>query len=178
MITAVDKIDPKRISPDDFIVLIEISKGSKMKYELDKETSYIILDRVLFTSTHYPANYGLIPRTLAADGDHLDCVVLCSERIATNCLVRCFPIGMIVMTDQGYLDEKIIAIPFGDPEYRDIKSVDGLPKHILDEMVHFFTVYKALEGKATAVQTIVGKEEAKAKIAEYMMDFYRANRKR
>lgn len=164
----IDRIRPERITPDDFIALIEIPKGSKMKYELDKETGHLILDRVLFTSTHYPANYGLIPRTLAADGDHLDCVVLCSERISSKCLVRCFPIGMILMTDQEYLDEKIIALPFGDPEYRHIKSIDELPRHILDEMVHFFTVYKELEGKVTAVQTILGVDDAKSKIAEYM----------
>ena len=168
---AIDGVNPSRVSPGDFLALIEISKGSKMKYELDKETGYLILDRVLFTSTHYPANYGLIPRTLAADGDHLDVLVLCSERIAVNCLVRCFPIGMIVMTDQEYLDEKIIAVPYGDPEYRNIHSVDQLPRHILNEMAHFFTVYKELEGKVTAVQTILGVREAKEKISEYMRAF-------
>ena len=170
----IDKINSSRIAPDDFIVLIEISKGSKMKYELDKETGHLILDRVLFTSTHYPANYGLIPRTLAADGDHLDCVVICSERIACDCLVRCYPIGMIVMTDQYYLDEKIIAIPFGDPEYKNINSIDQLPKHLLTEMAHFFSVYKELEGKITAVQTIQGVREAKAKISEYMQAYAEA----
>ena len=100
---AIDSIRKERITPNDFIVLIEITKGSKMKYELDKETGYILLDRVLYTSTHYPANYGLIPRTLAADGDHLDVLVLCSEPIDTNCTVRCYPIGMITMVDQNYL---------------------------------------------------------------------------
>ena len=155
MITLVDKVRSERVTPDDFLAFIEISKGSKTKYELDKETGMLVLDRVLFTSTHYPANYGLIPRTLAADGDHLDCLVLCSERISENCLVRCFPIGMILMTDQGYLDEKIIALPFGDPEYRDIKSVDELPRHIVNEMAHFFTVYKELEGKATDRKSVV-----------------------
>lgn len=172
----IDKINEERIKPDDFVALIEIPKGSKMKYELDKETGHLILDRVLFTSTHYPANYGLIPRTLAADGDHLDCVVICSERITSGCLVRCFPIGMILMIDQEYLDEKIIAVPFGDPEYRNIKSIDELPRHLMDEMVHFFTVYKELEGKKTAVQTIQGVEEAKAKIVEYMQAFKAANK--
>ena len=88
---SIDQIDQARITPDDFVALIEISKGSKMKYELDKETGYMMLNRVLFTATRYPANYGLIPRTLAADGDHLDVLVLCSESIETNCLVRCFP---------------------------------------------------------------------------------------
>ena len=168
---AIDSIRKERITPNDFIVLIEITKGSKMKYELDKETGYILLDRVLYTSTHYPANYGLIPRTLAADGDHLDVLVLCSEPIDTNCTVRCYPIGMITMVDQNYLDEKIIAVPFGDPTYSSYKSIYELPSHKADEMTHFFTVYKSLEGKNTAVNKICDADEAKQKIADYL-EFY------
>ena len=101
-------ISPARINPDDFIAVIEIEKGSKKKYELDKETGHIILDRILYTSTHYPANYGLIPRTYADDGDPLDVLVLSSEVIAPLSLVRCYPIGVITMEDQGKMDEKII----------------------------------------------------------------------
>ena len=157
---AIDSIRKERITPNDFIVLIEITKGSKMKYELDKETGYILLDRVLYTSTHYPANYGLIPRTLAADGDHLDVLVLCSEPIDTNCTVRCYPIGMITMVDQNYLDEKIIAVPFGDPTYSSYKSIYELPSHKADEMMHFFTVYKALEGKEAVAGDVNGREAA------------------
>lgn len=160
----INDIDRKRITPDDFVALIEITKGSKMKYELDKETGYMILDRVLYTSTHYPSNYGLIPCTLAEDGDQLDVLVLCSEQIASNSLVRCYPIGMIVMTDQNYVDEKILAIPFGDPEYNKYTSIDELPMHKLDEMVHFFSVYKQLEGKETAVQMTRGTLAAKKSI--------------
>ncbi len=171
----IDKISPSRIAPGDFVALIEISKGSKKKYELDKETGYIMLDRVLYTSTHYPANYGLIPRTLAADGDHLDVLVLCSEPIETNCLVRCYPIGVIVMTDQQFLDEKIIAIPINDPEYNTYTNINQLPKHKMDEMVHFFSVYKQLEGKETAFQQIEGPEEAKKIIASYMHAFFKEN---
>ncbi|MDD4291420.1 MAG: inorganic diphosphatase [Clostridia bacterium] len=167
----IDKIDEKRITPHDFVVLVEITKGSKKKYELDKETGYMILDRVLYTSTHYPANYGLIPRTLASDGDHLDVLVLCSEQIETNCLVRCYAIGMIVMVDQDYLDEKIIAIPFGDPAYNTYTSINQLPSHITKEMMHFFSVYKALEGKQTAVQTVFDANRAKEKIIECMQAF-------
>lgn len=175
MITPIDKINNKRISPDDFVALIEITKGSKKKYELDKETGYIMLDRVLYTSTHYPANYGLIPRTLAADGDHLDVLVLCTEPIETNCLVRCYPIGVIVMTDQDFLDEKIIAIPFGDPEYHKYTNIDQLPEHKMDEVIHFFSVYKELEGKKTAFQEIRGPKEAKRIIALYMNAFFKEN---
>ncbi|MEG1711097.1 MAG: inorganic diphosphatase [Clostridia bacterium] len=171
MITVIDKIDTKRITPDDFVVLIEIPKGSKKKYELDKETGYMILDRILYTSTHYPSSYGLIPRTLAADGDHLDVLVLCSELIETNTLVRCYPIGMITMKDQQSADEKIIAIPFGDPAYNSYTSIMQLPRHITQEMMHFFSVYKALEGKQTAVETIHNTEAAKEKIRECMDEF-------
>ena len=108
-------IDPKRISPNDFIAVVEIPKGSKNKYELDKETGLIILDRVLYTSTHYPANYGFIPLTFADDLDPLDVVVLCSEPLDPLTLVRCYPVGVIKMLDNGRSDEKIIAIPFSDP---------------------------------------------------------------
>ena len=110
-------IDEKRIRPNNFIAFIEIERGSKNKYELDKETGMIILDRVLFTATHYPMNYGFIPLTLADDGDPLDVFVLCSETIESGALVKCFPIGIVNMTDQSEQDEKIIAVPFGDPVY-------------------------------------------------------------
>ena len=105
-------IAPERIQPEDFIAIIEIEKGSKRKYELDKETGLLVLDRVLYTSTHYPANYGFIPRTYADDGDPLDVLVLCSEAIDPLVMVRCYPIGVISMVDDNMNDEKIIAIPF------------------------------------------------------------------
>ena len=153
-------ISPKRISPDDFIAVIEIPKGSKKKYELDKETGHIILDRILYTATHYPANYGLIPRTLGDDGDPLDVVVLCSEMLETMTLVRCYPIGVITMIDQGKNDEKIIAIPFNDPNYNSYRDISELPHHVFDEMQHIFTVYKNLEGKETAVDDVKNRETA------------------
>lgn len=154
-------INPKRISPDDFIAFIEIEKGSKNKYELDKETGHIILDRILHTSTHYPANYGLIPRTYGDDGDPLDVLVLCSENIIPMSLVRVYPVGVISMLDNGEGDEKIIAIPFNDPTYNSYQDITELPPHIFEEMKHFFTVYKELEGKQTVVNEIQGAEEAK-----------------
>ena len=140
-------IAPSRITSNDFIAVIEIEKGSKKKYELDKETGHLILDRILYTSTHYPTNYGFIPRTYADDNDPLDVLVLCSEVIQPLSLVRCYPIGVITMLDQGRLDEKIIAIPFQDPTYNAYHDVSELPQHIFTEMTHFFTVYKALEGR-------------------------------
>ena len=105
-------MDSARINPEDFMVVIEIPKGSKVKYELDKQSGLLKMDRILYTSTHYPANYGFIPRTYADDLDPLDVLVLCSEQIAPLTLIRCYPIGMITMLDNGRNDEKIIAIPF------------------------------------------------------------------
>lgn len=147
-------IDSSRIKPEDFMVVIEIPKGSKAKYELDKQTGALKLDRILHTSTHYPANYGFIPKTYADDLDPLDVLVLCSEKIHPMTLVRCYPIGVITMIDNGRNDEKIIAIPYNDPTYNEYKNIDQLPKHIFDEMSHFFTVYKALENKDTAVDEV------------------------
>ena len=149
-------ISPERITRKDFEAVIEISKGSKMKYELDKETGLLKLDRVLHTSTHYPANYGFIPRTYADDNDPLDVLVLCSEKIEPLALVRCYPIGVISMVDGGHADDKIIAIPFGDPTYNEYKDISQLPKHIFDEMTHFFKVYKMLENKDTAINEAQG----------------------
>ena len=150
----------KDITPTDFSAVIEISKGSKCKYELDKETGMLRLDRVLYTATHYPANYGFIPRTYADDGDPLDVLVLCSEPIVPMTLVQVFPIGAMRMIDGGKLDDKIIAVPVSDPTYRGIKSIDELPAHIFDEIMHFFTVYKQLENKQTAVKTLFDYKEA------------------
>lgn len=145
-------ISPKRITPDDFMVVIEIEKGSKCKYELDKETGVLMLDRILYTATHYPANYGFIPRTYADDGDPLDVLVLCSQRLNPMTTVRCYPIGLITMMDNGHYDDKIIAIPFSDPSYNEYTDISQIPKHIFDEMSHFFKVYKELEGKETATE--------------------------
>lgn len=142
---------PRRITPHDFIAVIEISKGSKKKYEMDKETGMLILDRILHTSTHYPANYGFIPRTYGDDLDPLDVLVLCSEPIEPMTLIRCYPIGVIRMIDNGRNDEKIIAIPFSDPTYNKYHNINELPAHVFEEMTHFFSVYKALENKETVV---------------------------
>lgn len=161
----------ERIKKDDFLAVIEIAAGGKNKYELDKETGMIILDRVLYTSTHYPANYGFIPRTYADDGDPLDVLVLCQERIDSLVLVRCYPIGVIKMIDNGKIDEKIIALPFNDPTYSVYKDLSELPEHIFKEISHFFEVYKFLENKETAVNEILGRKEAE-KIIEKCLKSY------
>ena len=168
-------VDPKRISPENFLSVIEIPQGSKKKYELDKATGLIILDRILYTSTHYPANYGFIPRTYGDDGDPLDVLVLCSEILDPLTLVQCYPIGYISMLDGGKNDEKIIAIPFADPTYNTYKDISELPRHLFDEMSHFFSVYKTLEGKETVAGDVKGREGAQkviqAAIANYKDNF-------
>ena len=159
-------ISPKRITPEDFVCVIEISKGSKKKYELDKETGMIILDRILYTSTHYPANYGFIPRTYGDDGDPLDVLLICAEPLEPMTMVRAYPIGVISMMDNGRRDEKIIAIPYGDPNYNHYTNIDQLPSHLFEEMRHFFTVYKNLENKETAVNEVSPRETAISVITE------------
>ena len=164
-------IEPDRITKDNFYSVIEIPKGIKMKYELDKKNGLLKLDRVQYTSTHYPANYGFIPRTYAEDGDPLDVLVLCSEAIYSLALVRCYPIGVISMLDNGAKDDKIIAIPFNDPTYNTYKDISELPRHIFEEMSHFFKVYKQLEGKETAIDEIKDREAA-VSIVENCIDRY------
>ena len=164
-------ISPKRINSEDFVCVVEITKGSKKKYELDKESGYLILDRILHTSTHYPANYGFIPRTYGEDNDPLDVLILCSEQIEPMTLVRAYPIGVISMIDNGRNDEKIIAIPFSDPNYNMYKDISELPSHVFDEMRHFFTVYKNLENKTTAVNEVSNRDVAVQVIEKAINDY-------
>lgn len=166
-------ISEKRIQPKDFVACIEIEKGSKNKYELDKETGMIILDRVLYTSTHYPMNYGFIPRTLSGDDDPLDVFVLCSQPIEKMSLVRCYPIGIIYLTDRNETDEKVIAIPFGDPQYNEYTDISELPSHIIDELRHFLSVYKQLENKVVKVLKVGSHEDAKRTIKESLENYKR-----
>ena len=150
----------ERIKPERFIAVIEIPKGSKNKYELDKESGLLRLDRILYTSTHYPANYGFIPRTLSEDGDPLDVLVLCQEKLEPLSIIECYPIGMITMIDENEADEKIVAIPVNDPFLNGYSDISELPQHQFNEIKHFFEVYKFLENKETRVDNIVGKHEA------------------
>ncbi len=154
-------INPDRVKPEEFVCVIEISKGSKKKYELDKETGLIILDRILHSAVHYPANYGFIPKTYGDDKDPLDVLLLCSETIEPLTLVEAYPIGVMHMVDGGDNDEKIIAIAKNDPIYNSYKDISELPKHIFDEMKHFFVTYKDLENKKTSVEKLEGAKEAK-----------------
>ena len=164
-------IDNDRITKDQFIACIEIPKGSKKKYELDKETGLIILDRILYTSTHYPANYGFIPRTYSQDKDPLDVLVLCDEPFDPLVLVRCKPIGVVKMIDEEAADEKIISVCVNDPSMSGYNDISELPPHILDEIKHFFIVYKQLENKTTFVTEIDGVDEAK-RVIQASIDAY------
>jgi inorganic pyrophosphatase len=132
-------------------MVVEIPKGSRNKYEIDHETGRIYLDRMLFTATRYPADYGYVPDTLAEDGDALDALALVSEPTFPGCWVRIKPIGLFVMEDQGLEDLKILGVPTGDPVWRDVDRLSNVPSHLLRELEHFFTIYKDLEGKKTAV---------------------------
>lgn len=163
----------ERITKDKFVSVIEISKGCKNKYELDKETGMLKLDRVLYTATHYPANYGFIPRTYADDNDPLDVLVLCQEDIIPLTLVDCYPIGVLIMIDGNQRDEKIIAVAEKDPFLNMYKDVTELPAHISSEIKHFFEVYKQLEGKKTEVEEFLGRTEAE-KIIEKSIENYKA----
>lgn len=164
-------IKEDRISKDDFVTVIEISKGCKNKYELDKETGMLKLDRVLYTATHYPANYGFIPRTYAGDNDPLDVLVLCQENIIPLTLVECYPIGLMKMIDDEAVDEKVIAIAKEDPFYNGYKDISELPNHIFNEIMHFFEVYKQLENKHTIVKEILGRGEAEKSIEQCMESY-------
>ena len=164
-------ISPEEITPSSFSAVIEISKGSKLKYEMDKATGLMRLDRILYTSTHYPANYGFIPLTYADDNDPLDVLVICSEAINPMTLVKVYPIGVLTMTDSGALDEKIIAIPFADPNYNMFRSVFDLPSHVFAEIRHFFEVYKQLENKETVVNELQGPETAEKIIGNYIENY-------
>lgn len=164
-------INSERIRKDDFVAVIEISKGGRNKYELDKPTGMLKLDRVLYTATHYPANYGFIPRTYAGDNDPLDVLVLCQEKIVSLALVEVYPIGVLKMIDNNDSDEKIIAIAKQDPFLNCYHDISEVPAHISAEIMHFFEVYKQLEGKQTMVEKIMGREEAE-KIIQESIDNY------
>jgi inorganic pyrophosphatase len=146
--------------------IIEIPMGSSNKYELDKETGLLKLDRVLYSAVYYPANYGFIPQTLADDGDPLDVLVLGAEPVYPLTLVTARAIGLMVMKDQDELDHKVIAVPVGDPEYRDCNDVHELPPHRLAVLKRFFQDYKTLEEKSVIVDDILPAKEALPVIAE------------
>ncbi len=147
-------------APEKVNALIEIPQGSKTKYEIDKKTGLLTLDRVIFSSFHYPVNYGFIPQTLGKDGDPLDILVMCSESIQSLCLVEAFVIGNMQMIDTGLIDDKIIAVAAKDPTVNFITSFDALPPHFLTVLRNYFEQYKVLENKKVEINDFQNKEEA------------------
>ncbi len=133
-------------------ILVEIPKGTRNKYEYDKEMKRIRFDRMLFSAVHYPSDYGFIMNTLAEDGDPLDALVLVWEPTFPGCLIKARPVGLFRMDDEQGPDEKILCVPVGDPMWNTIMKLDDVPPHLLKEIEHFFAVYKELEDKKTGIE--------------------------
>jgi inorganic pyrophosphatase len=164
-------------APKKVTALIEIPQGSRAKYEVDKATGLLKLDRVIYSSFHYPINYGFIPQTLGQDGDPLDILVLCSQSIQSLCLVEATVIGNMQMIDTGQVDDKIIAVATKDPSVNHYQKVADLPDHFLLELRNFFEQYKVLENKKVEIDNFQDKETA-YKIISEAIDFYKESFKR
>ena len=159
----------------EFDVLVEIPKGSRNKYEVDHETGRIRLDRMLFTSTAYPEDYGYIENTLGLDGDPLDALVILQAPTFPGCLIRCRAIGMFRMTDEAGGDDKVLCVPADDPRQAHLRDIHNLAQFDLAEIQHFFEVYKELEpGKSVEGATWVGRKEAEAEIGLSRQRYERA----
>ncbi len=148
--------------------IIEIPTNERNKFELDKELGIFRLDRVLHSAVHYPGDYGFLPRTLGDDGDPLDVLVLMTIPVFTGCLVECRPIGLFHLIDRGKADEKVLAVPLGDPYSDGINELDDIRQHTLKEVEHFFQVYKDLEGVTTRTRGFEGAAEAREAISRAM----------
>lgn len=153
-------VDLGKQAPEIFNCIIEIPIGSNIKYELDKPTGLLKVDRILFSAVHYPANYGFLPRTYCDDGDPLDVLVLGQEAVTPLCIMRAKAIGVMTMIDQDEEDDKIIAVHADDPEYRDYRDISELPDHRLKAVKRFFEDYKALEHKQVKVERFKGRYDA------------------
>lgn len=130
-------------------VVVEIPKGGRNKYEYDAQRGVFVLDRVLYSSVHYPTDYGFVPQTQAADGDPLDIMVIVEEPTFTGCHLMARPVGVLVMQDEKGQDEKILSVPVRDPRFNHIQNLEDVPPHLLNEIENFFAIYKELEGKQT-----------------------------
>jgi inorganic pyrophosphatase len=137
--------------PAEITAVIEIPARSRNKYELDKESGFFRLDRVLYSAVHYPGDYGFVPRTVAEDGDPSDVLVLIGEPTFAGCLIPVRPVGLLTMLDRGVPDDKILAVPAHDPSQSEVMDLSDLPPHVLREIAHFFAVYKDLEGKRVEI---------------------------
>jgi inorganic pyrophosphatase len=163
--------------PAEFMAVVEIPRGSSVKYELDKQTGLLKLDRILYSAVHYPANYGFIPQTLAEDDDPLDVLVLCQEPVAPLTLVTARAIGLMTMIDNGKKDHKILAVALNDPEFNSFHEASELPPHRLALLKRFFLDYKTLEGKAVEVDDLQPAEFAKPVIVDALQRYSEARRR-
>ncbi|OJW26880.1 MAG: inorganic pyrophosphatase [Planctomycetales bacterium 71-10] len=170
-------VTPGEHLPLEFNALIEIPMGSSVKYELDKQTGLLRMDRVLYSAVYYPANYGFIPQTYAEDDDPLDVLVLCQEAVAPMTLVTARAIGLMTMVDAGKKDHKILAVAVGDPEYNGFRDANELPPHRLMMLRRFFQDYKYLEGKTVEVDEIQSADTTKH-VIEDSLQRYSAQRRR
>ena len=158
-------------APERVNALVEIPQGSRAKYEIDKNTGLLKLDRVIYSSFHYPINYGFIPQTLGQDGDPLDVLVLCSQTLQPLCLVEAAVIGNMQMIDNGEYDDKIIAVAAKDPSVNHISEIEELPQHFINELRNYFEQYKVLENKQVQIDNFQNKEQAYSVIRD-AIEFY------
>lgn len=160
-----------------FNVVIEIPKGSKVKYELDKPSGLVRVDRILYSAVHYPANYGFLPRSYTADGDPLDVLVLGNEPVVPLCMMFARAIGVMHMEDQGVRDDKIIAVHVHDPAFEEYNDLDQLPKHTMVEIQRFFQDYKTLENKTVKIEEMGGAAEA-VRVVRSALELYQTEENR
>lgn len=166
------EVEINKKSPDIVNAIIEIPKDSKIKYEIDKKTGLLLLDRFLYSAVHYPGDYGFIPQTLAEDNDPLDIIVITNRPVYPMTLAEIQVIGIIRMIDDGEKDDKILGVYKGDPRFNEFQDTRDIPTHIIKELKHFFETYKELQGKKCEVPKILGKKEALKEI-EYCEELYK-----
>lgn len=164
-----------RHAPERVNAVVEIPRGQSNKYEYDAELQTFRLDRPLFSSVHYPGDYGFIPSTLSEDGDALDILVLVDSATFPGCLIEARPIGALEMLDQGVIDVKVLAVAESSPFYRDVTEYTDLPSHLVDALKHFFSVYKQLEGKKTEVKGLLQAQRVRELVARHHDAFERAH---
>ena len=169
-------VTPGRDIPDEFECVVEIPFGSSVKYELDKVSGLIRLDRMLFSAVYYPANYGFIPQTLAEDDDPLDVLVLCKEKVVPLTLIHARPIGLMTMVDEGAKDHKVIAVATEDPEYNHYHDVSEMPPHRINQLTRFFKDYKMMEEKEVEVDDIQPADACRQVIEDSLARYSRHRR--